>query len=77
MAMFKPEPWRDEDYWPREVELHLKSTRAPFYANKRWGHGRVKQLLVRMWCRIRGHLWKAPRGDIQHCQRLCGGMRRA
>ena len=46
-------------------------------AQKRWGHGRLRQLARRAVCRLRGHDWSAwgwrdegVRG--RRCERACG-----
>lgn len=45
------------------------------YANKRWGRGRIRQLLVRAYCRLRGHAWRTPWDGFQCCGRECGTCR--
>lgn len=51
---------------------------SAFYANKLWGHGRLRQLAFRTWCRIVGHTWGDPWDEppIRSCTRRCGGMTR-
>lgn len=53
-----------------------RSAPPPFYADKLWGHGRSKQLLVRAWCGVVGHKWKDPWDGVLYCSRSCGGMRK-
>lgn len=48
-----------------------------FYADKRWGHGRLRQLRTRLACGIFGHDFEEPAVEsVQRCRNGCGGMRR-
>lgn len=47
------------------------------YANKRWGHGRVRQLVLRLVvCKLWGHDWSRWNVDklfsFRRCRRGCG-----
>lgn len=44
-----------------------------FYANKRIGHGRTAQLLIRFRCVVRGHDFGRFNEGVRVCQNRCGG----
>lgn len=48
-----------------------------FYANLLWTHPikRLRQLSIRRMCIFMGHNWRAPRYNMLHCSRPCGGMK--
>lgn len=48
--------------------------RVTFYANKRWGYGRTRQLLSRFRCIVRSHDFGKPNEGVRHCSHACGGM---
>lgn len=52
----------------------------PTYAEKRWGHGRLRQLLVRGYCKIFGHKFTSwdfdwPYDDPLHWEEIGEPMR--
>lgn len=47
-----------------------------FYARKRWGRGRLRQLAALAYCRMIDHDWGRPSEGHQCCRRGCGACRR-
>jgi hypothetical protein len=60
----------------REPWLAFRFAANPptFYANKRWGHGRTRQLLRRLGCIVGGHAFGSFSEGVRRCGRGCGGL---
>jgi len=45
---------------------------STFYARKRWGRGRLRQLAILAYCGAAGHRWGRRWDGYRCCQRGCG-----